>query len=135
MPVRHIGLANVATGKVTILKSIPGDNSFWSAWSPDGKSLLFSLLKDGFWQLGLVNADDTGFRVVRTAKNDNESSHEPCWAPDGKSFFCHDLDAIYRCDLDGKVLKKWAIHDIVAKGDMGSNCRLSVSPDGTAFAL
>ena len=135
LPVRHIALADIASGKVTVLKGIPSDNSFGPAWSPDGKALLFSILKGEFWQLGLVNADGTGFRVVKKSKGDNESCYGPCWAADGQSFFCHDLDAIYRCDLDGKVLKKWAIHDIVKNGDMSSNCRLSVSPNGTALLM
>jgi TolB protein len=135
LPVRHIAVADIASGKVTLLKDVPSNNSFGPAWSPDGKALLFSILKGEFWELGLVNADGTGFRVVKSAKNDNESCHEPCWAADGKSFFCHDLEAIYRCDLDGKVLKKWAIHDIVENGDMSSNCRLSVSPDGQSLLM
>src|SRR3954463_14484035 len=41
-PVRHIAVADVASGKVSVLKSVPSDNSYGPVWSPDGKSLLFS---------------------------------------------------------------------------------------------
>jgi TolB protein len=129
-PVRHIAIADLATGKVSRLKSVPSDNSFGPAWSPDGKSLLFSSMIKDDWQLALIHADDSGFRIVKEAQARDRSYGEPCWALDGKSFFCHDLDAIYRFDLDGKLLKKWAIHDVIKNGDMSSNCRLDVSPDG-----
>ncbi len=132
LPVRHIAIADLATGKMNVLKSVPSDNSFGPAWSPDGKSLLFSIFTSDDWQLGFINADDTGFRIVKKAQAKDRSFYEPSWAADGKSFFCHDLDAIYRFDLDGKLIKKWAIHEIVTNGDMSSNCRLSVSPDGKA---
>src|SRR5580698_9946614 len=38
---RHIAVADLATGKITILKNIPSDNCMDAAWSPDGKQILF----------------------------------------------------------------------------------------------
>jgi TolB protein len=135
LPVRHIAIADLATGKVNVLKSVPSDNSFGPAWSPDSKSLLFSIFTKDEWQLALINADGTGFRIAKKSEDKGQSCYEPCWAADGESFFCHDLDAIYRLDLDGKLIKQWAIHDIVTNGDMSSNCRLSVSPDGKSLLM
>src|SRR6266853_5310836 len=60
-PERHIAIADIASGKVTVLPNIPSDNCFGPVWSPDGKQLAFSIMADKAWQLGLVNAD--GFRV------------------------------------------------------------------------
>jgi TolB protein len=40
-PERHIAVADVASGKVTVLKDIPSDNCFGPVWSPDGISRRF----------------------------------------------------------------------------------------------
>src|SRR5258705_1814264 len=42
-PERHIAIADLATGKVTILNAIPSDNCFGPVWSPDGTKLAFSI--------------------------------------------------------------------------------------------
>ena len=59
-PERHIAIADVASGKATVLPSIPSDNCFGPVWSPDGKQLAFSTMTDNAWHLGLVNADGSG---------------------------------------------------------------------------
>jgi TolB protein len=41
-PERHIAIADVKTGKITVLPNIPSDNCFGPVWSPDGKQLAFS---------------------------------------------------------------------------------------------
>ena len=61
-PERHIAIADIGTGKVTVLKDIRSDNCFGAVWSPDGKQLAFMIMADKKWQLGLVNADCSGFR-------------------------------------------------------------------------
>ena len=45
-PERHIAIADVAGGKVTVLPNIPSDNCFGPVWSPDGKQLAFSIMAD-----------------------------------------------------------------------------------------
>lgn len=135
IPIRHIAVADIATGKVTVLKDMPSNNCFGPVWSPDGKSLLFSIYMDEDWQLGLINADGTGFRIVKKTETKDHSYYSPCWAADGKSYFCHDLDAIYRFDMEGALLKKWDIHTIVENGDMNSNSRMSASPDGKSLIM
>lgn len=45
-PERHIAVADVATGKVTVVPSIPSDNCYGPVWSPDGKQLAFSIMTD-----------------------------------------------------------------------------------------
>ena len=67
-PERHIAIADVASGKVTVLPNIPSDNCFGPVWSPDGKQLAFSIMADKAWQLGLVNADGSAFRFVKNAE-------------------------------------------------------------------
>jgi TolB protein len=45
-PERHIAVADVASGKVTILNDIPSDNCFGPVWSRDGSKLAFSIMAD-----------------------------------------------------------------------------------------
>src|SRR5436309_7503278 len=132
-PERHIAIADVASGKVTVLKNIPSDNCFGPVWSPDGKQLAFSIMADKAWQLGLVNADGSAFRFVKNAELRPEAFGAPEWARDGKSIFCHDLDNIYQIDLDGFDLKKWELSKILSDAGMNGGDRLCVWPDGKAL--
>src|SRR5438067_11115669 len=134
-PERHIAIADVASGKVTVLPNIPSDNCFGPVWSPDGKQLAFPIMAGKAWQLGLVNADGSGFRFVRNAELRPEAFGAPEWARDGKSIFYHDLDNIYQIDLDGNILKKWELSKILTDASMNGGDRLSVSPDGTALLM
>jgi TolB protein len=134
-PERHIAIVDVASGKVTVLKDIPSDNCFGPVWSPDGKQLAFSIMADKAWQLGLVNADGSGFRFVKNAELRPEAFGAPEWARDGKSIFCHDLDNIYQIDFDGRVLKKWELAKILTDASMNSGDRLSISPDGNVLLM
>jgi TolB protein len=134
-PERHIAIADVASGKVTVLKDIPSDNCFGPVWSPDGSKLAFSIMTDGEWHLGLVNADGSDFRFVKNAGLKADAFGAPEWARDGKSIFCHDLDNIYQIDLDGSVLKKWELSKILTDASMNGGDRLSVSPNGNVLLM
>jgi TolB protein len=134
-PERHIAVADVASGKVTVLKDIPSDNCFGPVWSPDGSKLAFSIMADKEWQLGLVNADGSGFRFVKNAGLKSDAFGAPEWARDGQSIFCHDLDNIYQIDLEGNVLKKWELSKILTDASMNGGDRLSVSPDGKMLLM
>jgi TolB protein len=134
-PERHVAIADVASGKVTVLPNIPSDNCFGPVWSPDGKQLAFSIMADKAWQLGLVNVDGSGFRFVKNAELRPDAFGAPEWARDSKSIFCHDLDNIYQIDLDGKVLKKWGLAKTLTDASMNSGDRLSISPDGNTLLM
>lgn len=134
-PERHIAIADVATGKFAVVANIPSDNCFGPVWSPDGKQLAFSIMTDQAWHLGLINADGSGFRLVKNAELKPDAFGAPEWARDGKSIFCHDLDNIYQVDLDGNVLKKWELSKILTDASMNSGDRLSISPDGKALLM
>jgi TolB protein len=114
-PRRHIAVANIATGKVTIFKDIPSDNCFCPVWSSDGSKLAFHIFANKEWHLGWVNADGSDFHLLKDVKprSDNpfarliDTIWAPAWASDAKSIFCHDLANVYQIDLDENVLKKW----------------------------
>jgi dipeptidyl aminopeptidase/acylaminoacyl peptidase len=63
--IRHIAVTDVATGKTTVFKDVPSDNSYYPTWSPDGNRILFTLRQNEVWDLGLINADGTDFRVLK----------------------------------------------------------------------
>jgi len=134
-PERHIAIADVSSGKFTVVPNIPSDNCFGPVWSPDGKQLAFSIMTENAWHLGLVNADGSRFRLVKNAELKPDAFRAPEWARDGKSIFCHDLDNIYHIDLDGNVLKKWELSKILTDASMNSGNRLSISPDGNALLM
>ena len=134
-PERHIAIADVATGKFTVVPNIPSDNCYGPVWSPDGKQLAFSIMTDNAWHLGLVNADGSGFRLVKNAELKPDAFGAPEWARDGKSIFCHDLDNIYHIDLNGNVLKKWELSKILTDASVNSGDRLSISPDGNSLLM
>jgi TolB protein len=134
-PIRHIAVYDLAAGKATVLKNIPSNNCFGPVWSPDSKSLLFSIYMDADWQIAYINKDGTGFRLVKKAEKENNAFYMPAWAADGKSFFSHDLNFIYQFSLDGSTLKKWEIHKVIDNGDMNSNSRMSVSLDGKSLIM
>ncbi len=134
-PERHIAIADLASGKVTVLKDIPSDNCFGPVWSPDGNKIVFSIMAEKEWHLGIVNADGSGFRFVKNAALKSEAFGAPTWARDGKSIFCHDLDNLYHIDLDGNVLKKWALSKVLTEAGMNGNDRLSASPDGKMLLM
>jgi TolB protein len=134
-PERHIAIADIASGKVTVLPNIPSDNCFGPVWSPDGKRLAFSIMADQAWQLGLMNTDGSGFRFVKNAELRPDAFGAPEWARDGKSIFCHDLDNIYEIDLDGNLLKKWELSKVLTDASMNGGDRLSISPDGKSLLM
>ncbi len=87
------------------------------------------------WRLGLVDADGSAFGFVKNAALKSDAFGAPTWSADGKSIFCHDLDNLYHIDLDGNVLKKWALSKVLTDAGMNGNDRLSVSPGGKMLLM
>jgi TolB protein len=132
--VRYIAVAEVATGATTIFKETPSNNCFGPVWSPDGSQILFEILVENHWRLGLINSDGSGFRFFKMPSVD-QGCWSIVWAPDAKSIFCQDLDKIYRFSLEGDLVASWEISKIIPNGDMDSSKRLSVSEDGNKLLV
>jgi TolB protein len=113
---------------------MPSNNCFGPVWSPNGTQILFEIFVETHWRLGLVNADGSGFRFLNLAAED-QGWYSLCWAPDGNSIFCQDLERISRFSGDGELLASWEITKIIPDGDMDSSKRLSVSPDGQRLLI
>jgi TolB protein len=132
--VRFIAVAEIATGATTVFKETPSNNCFGPVWSPDGSQILFEILVENHWRLGLINSDGSGFRFFKMPSVD-QGCWSTVWAPDAKSIFCQDLDKIYRVSVEGDLVASWEISKIIPKGDMDSSKRLSVSEDGNKLLV
>jgi len=133
-PARHIAVADLATGKVTVFKDVPSDNCFGPVWAPDSAKLLFYIL-DQNWDIGLANADGSGFRILKKAGPNGTSFFSACWMPDGQTLFCQDLENLCQIGLDGAVIDQWPLQKLFPKGDMDSSMRFDVSPDGKTLLV
>lgn len=130
-PERHIAIVELASGKVTVFSKVPSKYSFDPAWSPDGKTLLFSTLIDNDWQLAQINADGSSYRLIPHTNN----FYAPTWSADGKTFFCQNLDSIDQRSLDGTQIKKWNVRAILPNSSMNSSSSLNASPNGKMLLL
>jgi len=129
-PERHIAIADVASGKVTVVPNIPSDNCFGPVWSRDGNQIAFYIMSEGDWQIGVVKSNGSDFRFLKKAGPNNNSFWSMCWAPQNHSFFCQDLTNLYQFAVDGSLIKRWDIGKLTGGGSMSSGTRLDVSPNG-----
>ena len=134
-PERHIAIADVASGKVTVLPNIPSDNCFRPVWSRDGNQIAFYIMSEGDWQIGVVKSNGSDFRFLKKAGPNNNSFWSMCWALQDHSFFCQDLTNLYQFAVDGSLIKRWDIGKLTGGGSMSSGTRLDVSPDGKRLLL
>jgi Tol biopolymer transport system component len=86
-------------------------NSVWDgspSWSPDGKQIAFSSLKDGSGEIYLMDAD--GGNMKNLTNNPEKEDGDASWSPDGKrivftSWRDNGAD-IYRMDIDGGNVRR-----------------------------
>lgn len=133
--IRHIAVVDLATGTTTVFKDVPSENSYYPAWSQDGKWIAFTLRREQVWDLGMTKEDGSGFTLIKKGAENEVTLYSPCWARDKQSIFCEDMTNIYRLGLDGAVLEQWKISKIIPNADMSGDSRISVSPDGKRLLL
>jgi len=132
---RRIAVADLASGKITTFENVPSENCLQPRWSPDGARLLFYLYVNSDVRIGLINADGTDFRYVEKPEPKDHGNWGAAWAADGKSFFCEDMEHLFRQGLDGRTIQKWAVEKLVPNGDMSGDTRLGVSADGKTLLM
>jgi TolB protein len=133
--VRHIAVVEVATGKLSVFKDVPSDNSYYPSWTADGKQILFTTRPHEVWDLVTINSDGTNFHVLKPGVQNEVTRYSPIWARDGQSVFCEHMSNVYQVGLDGAVRAQWKIDKIVPKGDMSGDGRIDVSPGGKQLLL
>lgn len=132
---RRIAVLDVLSDKISTFTDVPSENSYYPAWSPDGKQIVFSLRDRDVWNLGLINADGSGFRFLKRGAANEVTLFAPCWARDGQSVFCQNMTDIFQLRLDGAVGAQWKIDRIIPNGSMTGDERIDVSPGGTRLLL
>jgi TolB protein len=132
---RQIAVIDLASGKLTIFKDVPSENSYYPTWTADGRQILFTTRPHEVWDLVVINSDGTNFRGVKAGTQNEVTRYSPIWARDGQSIFCQDMTNIYQLGLDGAGRAQWKINKVVPKGDMSGDGRIDVSPDGKRLLL
>lgn len=134
-PERYIAIADVATAKAAVVPNIPSKNCHSPVWSPDGKQLLFQIQAGDDWHVAIIDADGSGFRYVKRAEPDHRSYYSMAWAPDGRGFYCQDLDTIYLLGLNGALQDQWQTARLFPNGAMTKESRIAVSPNDSALLV
>ncbi len=105
-----------------------GFNIYSPKFSPDGKRILFSYFNGETRNIGVINANGTGFRPVLSAPHDER---DPDWSPDGKSFYFSSDETgiynIYRHEFESDK-------DIRVTNVAGGAFTPAISPDGGKLA-
>lgn len=118
-------LLDVDTGRVQRIGGPVGEPT----WSPDGRKIAFSRLKDrehgtSAARLWVMNADGSNERQIVG----EDTAASPAWAPDGGQIAFTDLLGISRTDPEGRDVRPLAL-------EPGSPESLDWSPDGTLLAV
>lgn len=131
--VRRIAVVDVATQKSRVLDAVPGTNSYRPIWSPDGSMLMIQHFRGSDWDIAVVGADNTGFRVLTDSIRDqvDATMTGAYWAPDGASVYAYDFKKFYRIDLSGKVISATPIEALLGDS-LSSGYTFSLNPDGAA---
>ena len=67
--VRHMAVVDVATGKVTVFKDLPSENSYYPSWTADGKQILFTTRPHEVWiSSPLIQTDEFSCTEARSSK-------------------------------------------------------------------
>lgn len=154
LPVGHLSLSSVPdsalAGEIVRLTAIGSDPREESIVKPhqdepiagldlnwDGKRLLFARRAHASWKIYEVNVDGSGLRQV-SKHQDDISSHEPCYLPNGDIIFASDANTqgvpcwhgfpnkvanLYTMDRDGKGVRRLCY-------DQAHNAQPTVLSDG-----
>jgi Tol biopolymer transport system component len=129
---REIKLIDLESNKVTSFDSLKNFLCYQVTWSPDGSKVAFGLFKDHRWDLAVMDPATRAWHLVTEKLPTNAAGYSfNSWTADSQSIIGQDLDNIYQVDLEGKLLKKLAVADVVDDVSyVSSTTRFSMSADG-----
>lgn len=125
----HVSLIDIQTGKVRAISTLNPFNSFRPLWSPDGGRLAVQLVMNQTPGFAIVDATSENLYVI-PANLQLEFGWLNSWTADGKSIVLNSLEHVYQVALDGHVIRKLAMRELVGAVDISSLSRFSFSPDG-----
>jgi Tol biopolymer transport system component len=79
--------------------SIKNENVHWPTWSPDGKSIIFSVGKKHPYDIWMVDA--TGSNLTQVTDTTDADEDDPAISPDGKLIAYDDHGEIWVMGIDG----------------------------------
>ncbi|SOD11276.1 TolB family protein [Pedobacter xixiisoli] len=88
---------------------IDNKNHYGPIWSPTGEYIVFSIMKNN-WQIGIIKPNGSGLKILSI--NTDLALYGPTWTQDGKFVFVHDLETLYKFDLEGKIIKQYNLTQI-----------------------
>jgi Tol biopolymer transport system component len=81
-----------------------GYEDYEPTWSPDGQQIAFTSLRDGDYEIYVMDADPSTDDAINISNNSSSDDRGPAWSPDGKKMaFASDRDDdydIYVMDTD-----------------------------------
>lgn len=126
---RIIEVIDLATSKVQNFKAFSQYTQFEPLWSPDEKRLAFNILIDNAWQVGVVDLATGEWKALTKELAEKSGVYLGGWTAQGDSITCHSLENIYEVSLNGEMLKKIPIREVVSENNISSETNFSLSPD------
>lgn len=110
---REIRVVDVNTGKVTEFESLKKYLCYGAVWSPDSTKLAFSLFKDSRWHAVVMDVNSRNWKIVSEKVNTSTGVSSITWTSDSSSILAQDLDNVYRLGLDGQLMRKFVVSEVV----------------------
>ncbi|HRE41750.1 MAG TPA: hypothetical protein PLG90_10480 [Ignavibacteria bacterium] len=133
---RFISIYDIESKTVKRMTSVPGDNSYFPRYSPDGNYLVFNHWTNNNWQIAIVSVDDRNFKILTENKIRNLNSfYSPSWTEDSKSIITHDMSNIIEFSIEGEVLNIYPLDKIDPSKKIFFSSASTVWFDKTNFAL
>ena len=136
---RFIAICDIKTKKTTVLRSIPGSNSYGPRWSPDSKLLLFNhFLNDADWTVGTWDTAAKKYKIFKLPKDAKGGVYSPFWSHDGSQIFANDFRHVFTFDAaSGKNTAEMSIIDIIDRASIliSSATQFACSPDGASWLI
>lgn len=133
---REIRLVDLQTGKVTSFDSLKPYLCYEAIWSPDGKRIAFALFKDSHWHVTVLDVDTGDWKILSEKISATTGMSVNSWTADSSSVLGQDLDFIYQFSLNGEVLRKISVSDIVDDiSYVSSATTFALSPDGKSLVF
>jgi TolB protein len=132
---RFIAVADLATGTVRRMSTVPGENSYGPRWSPDGRRLAFHHYVQNKWRIGVIDTGDAHFTLLNAPVPDTPfmTLSSLCWGRQGTSMLCQDLASLYEFDLQGQLRQSMPLGALLGADTLdydfsSANCFI-LSPD------
>lgn len=101
-----VGLIDIATGKTNRIFSA----NAWLAhlrWAPDGNSIsLSAAYANGKRELNIIRTNGAVLLKLAASGVAADDVFSPAWAPDGKSFYFHDMTNLFQVSVSGKLIAR-----------------------------